>query len=538
MMMSVLIEAALRSLILGLVVGLGLKLFRVRNAQIEMTAWSVVLAAALAMPLLMQWPILHLTAAPAMLPRVMPALDPSPVTLDLPRVMPPPSGGFRLGAHWLVSVYGAVAIVLLLRLATGLAMTGRVVRRALPIRAGWTTGVDVRVSDVVKSPVAFGRVVLLPAAYATWPLAKRRAVMAHERSHLEHHDFTIQLLSAVHAALFWFSPLAWWLQIRLAFLAERTSDETAIAELGSRIDYAELLLDIAVGARSLPGSIAMARPAMLRQRVESILSRATPAIALTPRRRLLLGLGLLPGVLVIGGTVWRANAADVVLAPSARPAVVQPAADPEAEGVDERSFAIFSDGNTTTSGHDFPWRQIMKARSGAEGDAILFMQKGTLYAVTDPALVAEAAELFRPQQDLGHQQGELGRQQGELGRQQGELGRQQGEIGREMGSLARQQAKEAAKHAVAVAKQARLRADDDDDNSVNGQDFEQSMAQLRQKMETLSDEQKDLGGEQKKLGAQQKALGAEQSRLAHGADAKMQGLIDRALSSGAATPTP
>ena len=161
--------------------------------------------------------------------------------------------------------------------------------------------------------------------------------------------------------------------------------------------------------------------------------------------------------------------------------------------------------------------------------------------VTDPALVAEAAELFRPQQDLGHQQGELGRQQGELGRQQGELGRQQGEIGREMGSLARQQAKEAAKHAVAVAKQARLRADDDDDdddNSVKGQDFEQSMAQLRQKMETLSDEQKDLGGEQKKLGAQQKALGAEQSRLAHGADAKMQGLIDRALSSGAATPTP
>src|SRR5215475_6076584 len=54
-MLTILAEAALRSLVLGGVVWLGLNLFRVRNPQVHMASWIVVLAASLAMPLLMHW---------------------------------------------------------------------------------------------------------------------------------------------------------------------------------------------------------------------------------------------------------------------------------------------------------------------------------------------------------------------------------------------------------------------------------------------------------------------------------------------------
>ena len=44
-MLDVLLESALRSLALGGAVWLGLRLLRVRNPHVNMTAWTVVLAA-------------------------------------------------------------------------------------------------------------------------------------------------------------------------------------------------------------------------------------------------------------------------------------------------------------------------------------------------------------------------------------------------------------------------------------------------------------------------------------------------------------
>jgi hypothetical protein len=51
-MISILIEAALRSLLVGLVVAIGLRVFRVRNVLAQKAAWGLVLVAAFAMPLL------------------------------------------------------------------------------------------------------------------------------------------------------------------------------------------------------------------------------------------------------------------------------------------------------------------------------------------------------------------------------------------------------------------------------------------------------------------------------------------------------
>jgi hypothetical protein len=53
-MLALLLESALRSLVLALVVWLALRVLRVRNASIRMTVWTVVLNTSLVMPLLMQ----------------------------------------------------------------------------------------------------------------------------------------------------------------------------------------------------------------------------------------------------------------------------------------------------------------------------------------------------------------------------------------------------------------------------------------------------------------------------------------------------
>ena len=55
-MISLLVEASIRSLGVALLVGIGLRLFRVRNVLAQKAAWSLVLAAALLMPIAQSLP--------------------------------------------------------------------------------------------------------------------------------------------------------------------------------------------------------------------------------------------------------------------------------------------------------------------------------------------------------------------------------------------------------------------------------------------------------------------------------------------------
>ena len=76
-MIPIFIEAALRSLLFGLAVAVGLRIFRVRNVLAQKAAWGLVLVSALAMPLL-----LPVTARWNLLPaRVNVVLPAHPMTL-------------------------------------------------------------------------------------------------------------------------------------------------------------------------------------------------------------------------------------------------------------------------------------------------------------------------------------------------------------------------------------------------------------------------------------------------------------------------
>ena len=65
-MLAMVAESALRSLVLGSAVWVGLILFRVRSPHLQMSCWAMVLMASLAMPLLMHWTTVSLPMDPVL----------------------------------------------------------------------------------------------------------------------------------------------------------------------------------------------------------------------------------------------------------------------------------------------------------------------------------------------------------------------------------------------------------------------------------------------------------------------------------------
>ena len=88
--------------------------------------------------------------------------------------------------------------------------------------AFWDDWKQMALEAGVAVPLAVGSgggCVLLPEDWRRWDDPKLRAVLAHEMSHLRRHDWSIQLWSVAARSLFWFHPLAWWLERHLRALA-------------------------------------------------------------------------------------------------------------------------------------------------------------------------------------------------------------------------------------------------------------------------------------------------------------------------------
>ena len=292
-MLRLLLDSAVRSLLLGLVVWALLKLARLSDTRTETAIWTAVLIAALSMPLLSQYtPELVLTVPhlSAMAPESAASqglLDTHPSVFSHDGMVALAMAAIaRHGQTGLLGAYALGFLICLTRLATGLLLTLRLYRRAAPVSADWANARNIRASAEIKSPVSLAGVILLPADYRAWSAAKRDAVLAHEEAHIARGDFFVQLAALIHCAFFWFSPFAWWLQSKLAEVAETASDEAAILRLNDRATYAEILVEVSRCAHKTPVIIAMAKGSFIQQRVEHILSD-------TPHRSLSLPLRVL-----------------------------------------------------------------------------------------------------------------------------------------------------------------------------------------------------------------------------------------------------
>jgi GWxTD domain-containing protein len=314
-MLTTLIEAAVRSVVIAIVLGVALRLMRIRNPQTLSTVWTVVLFSAMAMPLLMPVVKVVVASAPPETVAWIPNASSSPFFLR-----PLTSGSadtsmplVERAVTTLAIVYAIVAGMALLRIGAGILRGHRLRRAAIQLHEAWTSGWDVRVSTELAVPVTYGRTVLFPAEWADWSDFERDAVLFHETSHVRRRDFYVQLLAGFHRAVFWFSPLAWWLQDQLLKASENACDDEAIKKVGDRVSYAELLLNLTkLRSNDRLWGVAMARGKTVESRVERILreTRIAPRISLT-RRVLIIG-AIVPLVGFAAGS-WLVEAETEVL---------------------------------------------------------------------------------------------------------------------------------------------------------------------------------------------------------------------------------
>jgi GWxTD domain-containing protein len=265
-----------RSLGLACLAWLALRVFRVKSASLKHAAWTVVTAVMLlqvvASPILPSVPLKVLTPVAEAGPTAS-----SQLALPPPPVTPSNSHERHLALTWrqvVVGIYALVAFALLAQLAFGYLFARKLVRNSKPLDLP-----RVRESESISVPMTVGQIaptILLPIGWREWDSAKLQAVLAHEEAHIRRSDWAIGVMARINCCVFWFHPLAWWLKRELALLAEYACDDSALAQMGDRREYARALLEIAYAMKSAHGrllrdAVPMAKETNVEKRMEQIL---------------------------------------------------------------------------------------------------------------------------------------------------------------------------------------------------------------------------------------------------------------------------
>jgi beta-lactamase regulating signal transducer with metallopeptidase domain len=333
-------SSAARSIGLAAVVAAALAAFRTKDVRIKVFAWKGVLVTALAMPVLMaitpairvavplpslpepttsvsapvQSPPVpdnalrpsHSETAPAASSRStrtrkhlasVPNLVLTGAETSAVSAVAKPSAPARREIPWLpiiFTAYAAIALAHFIRVGLGLHLSHKLVRLSKAIddpqvleplvlasdAAGLRAVPRLAESEAVGIPVVIGvgkPTILLSAGWRDWDTDELAAVLTHEVSHVARRDALAQGLALIHRAIFWFSPLGWWLEHHLAGLAEQASDEAALAGGMDRTRYAEALLrffaELEAGERRVWWqAVSMAKAGQAEKRVDRILA--------------------------------------------------------------------------------------------------------------------------------------------------------------------------------------------------------------------------------------------------------------------------
>jgi beta-lactamase regulating signal transducer with metallopeptidase domain len=480
-----LLEAAVRSMVMGAIVFVVLRVMRIDQIRARRTAWLLALVGALAMPALVGAQI-----GPRLLP------DIAPTRLQAATHIPPLSeaSNYGVAAHqqapliaaerdpqagltgtlWLLAVisYCVVAAVLLLRLCAGVGLALRLRNQAERVIFPFDPELDVRVSPRIRTPVTIGSSVLLPGGHTSWDGATLRIVLSHERAHIRQSDFYVHALAGLHCALFWFNPFSWWLHRQLCELGEALSDYAGVEQAESRASYAETLLAFATRGRAPVAGMAMASASNLAPRIERLLSDRGFERSFAVKRRLsYVAAGVVMLAMVATTSMVRVHAAPAnqPLNADTPTSAGEPTssdtkantqvnantnssrntdldthadtkvtsgvhssnksakkADVQAAGQDEATDDSHEDGvmaiNTDHSNTMFNIGNLLPSH---RGDYIYFQHHGKPYLIQDAAIIAQAQAMLAPMKALSEQRKELGLRQRELALRQASLGAQQ-----------------------------------------------------------------------------------------------------------------
>jgi TonB family protein len=289
-------DLSLRTLLLAAVAGLAiiiLACLKRRSAALEHAIWTAVLIAILSLPALQ--PLLPSIKIDAPTITATPTVKIPARQSNLPQFSPgalvvtPSDGASYPWQFWTGIAYLAGLFAFSSRLIFGWIFTRRLLSDSRSIEEElWQHSdltsqvkVAVRIQESARARVPLttewnNTRVILPVAWREWSQQKLRTVLAHELAHAARRDWLIGLVAAINKAVFWFNPLSWWLEARLAVLAERAADDAVIVAQGDAPGYARVLIEIASalkdgGGRMLWNTTSMAGMGLIGSRVDRIL---------------------------------------------------------------------------------------------------------------------------------------------------------------------------------------------------------------------------------------------------------------------------
>ncbi len=208
---------------------------------------------------------------------------------------------------WLMLIWAAGSFAVLARLLYGYAITRKILKRARPAPAEWSTEeipahVHLLLSADIAVPVVVGIIApaaLLPVQAAEWSPECRRAVLLHELAHIRRHDLLAHTLAQLACVCYWMNPLIWLAAYRMRVERETACDNAVLIAEVKASAYAAHLLAVAGAARGQRrapiAGIAIANSSEVGTRIKGVLAMdknrktvTTWAIALTVTAMLLL----------------------------------------------------------------------------------------------------------------------------------------------------------------------------------------------------------------------------------------------------------
>lgn len=291
-----LLDSSVRIALIAGGVWLTLAGLRIRSHAVRHAAWTVVLAAMLAMPGLLclgralplpAWtppaPVHAFASAPARVQMAAPpAFPPEAAPIDAPSGRPPSVLPIdQLSAWWTAA--GAIWLMITacfgVRIVLGWKAMRRVLRSARRIDvAGFGPAYESPLAAVPMTAGVFAPKVLLPETWTAWNPEELRGVLAHESAHIRRRDTVTAFVAQAACALFWFHPVAWRLRRALTAEAEHACDAAAIEQVDAA-QYAGMLLKFSDavrqrGRRLAWDSLGVVGSGLLEARIHSIVEGA------------------------------------------------------------------------------------------------------------------------------------------------------------------------------------------------------------------------------------------------------------------------
>ena len=267
------IEFAIKAVLIAVGTAGVLRILNVKTAAARHAAWAGVVVVMLLLPAWTVW-------GPKVALHWLPPLPNQAATYVVAAAgsLEPAAGSPLAPRHsswnWtacLLGIYLVGVAVFLARLALGTLQAQLLVRRA------FSSGGRL-FSEACGAPVTVGwlrPLVVLPESWSRWPAAQLDAVLTHEHEHARRRDPLFQWLALLNRAVFWFHPLAWWLERRMAALAEEACDAVVLAHGHDPRDYSKYLIDMARSVSSSGARIQVWGTAMpggfLEERLRRIL---------------------------------------------------------------------------------------------------------------------------------------------------------------------------------------------------------------------------------------------------------------------------